>query len=90
MIYALVLIVIVTINNAPVLKPFKEKISLKNLIKMLKEALSKRKNAYKEQANIKDDDAAWNRIPSKIDMDAVLSVDVIQENGDEENKKEDK
>lgn len=76
LIYALILIVMVIFNNAPMFKPIKEKISFKHMGEILKENRKKR-NPEKEQANIKDDDAAWNRVPSKIDMDAVLSVDVM-------------
>lgn len=84
LIYALILIVMVIFNNAPVFKPFKEKISLRNITKLIK---AKKRNPIKEQADIKDDDAAWNRIPSKINMDAVLSVDVItNENDNKESK----
>ncbi len=79
LIYALILIVMVIFNNAPMFKPLKEKISFMHIGEALKENRKKR-NPEKEQANIKDDDAAWNRVPSKIDMDAVLSVDVMPKN----------
>lgn len=80
LIYALILIVMVIFNNAPALKPLKERLSFKNVTKKAKDNVVKNPNLTKEQANIKDDDAAWNRIPSKIDMKAVLSVDVIADN----------
>lgn len=89
LIYALILIVMVIFNNAPAFKPLKEKLSLKNITKTIKDK-KKEKNIEKEQANIKDDDAAWNRIPSKIDMDAVLSVDVITPENDKDSKKDSK
>ncbi len=89
LIYALILIVMVIFNNAPAFKPLKEKLSLKNITKTIKYK-KKEKNIEKEQANIKDDDAAWNRIPSKIDMDAVLSVDVITPENDKDSKKDSK
>lgn len=78
LIYALVLITIVTFNNAPALEPIKEKLSIKNFISSAAAGLKKRfkrQNEEKERANIKDDAAEWKRIPTKIDMDALLSMD---------------
>ncbi len=83
LIYALILIVMVIFNNAPVLKPIKEKLNFKNI-----KSVRRKKDIAKEQANIKDDAAAWHRIPSKIKVDAVLSLDVISEN-EKENEGED-
>lgn len=71
LIYAVVLIAIVLFNNAPVFSKFKEKISLTNL----KAKFIKRRNPEKEQSNIKDDASEWKNIPTKIKMDALLSVD---------------
>ena len=69
LIYALILIVMVIFNNAPALAPVKEKISPKaNLAKY-----RKRKPAPDE---IMDDAAEWNKIPTKIPMDELLSVDL--------------
>lgn len=62
-VYALLLVAIVIFSNAPALKPIKEKFSIRRLFKAKEET-------------IRDDDAAWNRIKSKIKMDEVLSVDV--------------
>ncbi len=64
-VYAIILIGIILFNNAPGLKNIKEKFSIGNLIK---------KNRAPEV--IKDDDAAWNRIESKIEMDELLSVEL--------------
>ena len=66
--YALILIVIVIYNNAPALKSFREKYSLKNLFARLKKA--------PDPALVHDDEHKWNRIPTKIEMDEVLSVDI--------------
>ena len=68
LIYAIILIVVVVFNNAPSLKPLKEKLSVKSLRK----AILRR---TKTDA-IYDDDAAWNRIDTKIDMDEVVSTDI--------------
>ena len=66
LIYALILIVIVIYNNAPKLKPFREKYNLKAFI-----------NRFKPHVPSKhrDDEAKWDRVPTKIKMDEVLSVD---------------
>ncbi len=67
LVYAVILIVVVIFNNAPALKPIKEKINVK--------AFSN-KIFKKKASTITDDDVAWNRIESKINMDELLSVDV--------------
>lgn len=67
LLYALILIVLVIYNNAPALKGFREKYSIKNLF-----ARFKRHNP----ANVKDDEAKWDRVPTKIEMNEVLSVDL--------------
>ncbi len=78
LIYAIILILMIIFNNAPALKPLKEKLSAFEE-DLFKKIVSIFKKHEKDPANINDDDAAWNRIPSKIDMDAILSVDVKNE-----------
>ena len=65
--YALILIVLVIYNNAPALKGFRGRYNIKNLIVRFK------KN---DPSNIRDDEAKWDRVPTKIKMDEVLSVDL--------------
>ncbi len=79
LIYAIVLIVIVTVNNAPAFEPIKNKLSLK---KFFDKIGAKRKTPEKVIADIKDDSAEWTQIPTKIDMDTVLSLDVKPEKED--------
>lgn len=69
LIYAIILIIFVIINNAPALKPFKEKFNLKALINWLT-------RSHRKPEKINGDDAQWNRIETKIQMDELLSVDV--------------
>ena len=88
LIYALILITIVIFNNAPALSEFKEKISPANILAAIKEKARIRR-AQHDPSNIKDDSAAWARIPSKIKTDAVLSTDIKPE-GDKPDKREDK
>ncbi len=67
--YALILVLIVIYNNAPALKNFREKYSLRKLF----EKLQRHGN---DPARVKDDAANWDVIPTKIPMDEVLSVDL--------------
>lgn len=67
LIYALILIVIVIYNNAPALRSFREKYNLKAFIgKFIPHVPSKNR----------DDEAKWDRVPTKIKMDEILSVDL--------------
>ena len=65
--YALILIVIVIYNNAPALKGFRERYNIKNLLKKLRMHDPARQNG---------DEAKWDRIPTKIEMNEILSVDL--------------
>lgn len=67
LLYALILIVLVIYNNAPALKGFREKYNIRKLFARF------RKHGPE---HIKDDEAKWDRVPTKIDMDEVLSVDL--------------
>ena len=69
LIYAIILIIVVIFSNAPALKPFREKFNVKALLHLITKA-------HKKPENIKDDDAEWNRIETKIQMDELLSIDV--------------
>lgn len=68
--YALVLILIVIYNNAPALKGFREKHNLKSFISKL---FKKKKE---DPSEIRDDEAKWDRVPTKINMDELLSMDI--------------
>ncbi len=66
--YALILIVIVIYNNAPALKGLREKFNIKNLSgKLFKHETDP---AYRN-----DDTAKWDKVPTKIAMDELISVD---------------
>ena len=69
LLYALILIGIVIYNNAPSLKSFRDKYNLGNLLKKL---LKK----HQDPAHVKDDEAKWDVVPTKISMDEILSVDL--------------
>ena len=81
--YALILVVIVIYNNAPILKNFREKYNPKALlIKLLK---IKQPESY-----VKDDEGAWDRIPTKISIDELLSTDIVVTESVQDPDKEDK
>lgn len=63
-VYAIVLIIAIMFNNAPVFKPLKDKLSFSN------------RSLKNNPSAIKDDDAEWNRIDTKIKMDEILTVDL--------------
>lgn len=68
LLYALILILLVIYNNAPALKGFRDKYSLQRLLhKLLK--------PKHDPAHRADDEAKWDRVPTKIDMNEVLSVE---------------
>lgn len=70
LIYAVVLILMVIYRNAPALKSFREKYNLGNLWRKI----FKPKHDPSKQC---DDSMRWDVVPTKIDMDEVLSTDVI-------------
>ena len=71
--YALVLILIVIYNNAPALKNFRDKYNLRNIFGKI----IKKKNDPSES---KSDTARWDVVPTKIEMNEVLSTDLVVNN----------
>ncbi len=70
LIYAVILIVLVIFNNAPSLKLLRDKYSIRNLIKKIQP------KKWNSADVVKDDEANWSRIPTKVKMDEILSTDV--------------
>lgn len=68
--YALILVLIVIYNNAPRLKGFREKYN----IKVLFNKIFKKKA---DPATVRDDEAKWDRVPTKINVDDLLSMDLV-------------
>ena len=66
LLYALILIVIVVYNNAPALKNVRERFTIANLLK----------NKNHDPSRQHDDEHKWDRVPTKIEMNEVLSVDL--------------
>ncbi|MDD6528149.1 MAG: branched-chain amino acid ABC transporter permease [Oscillospiraceae bacterium] len=71
LVYAIILIVFIIFNNAPKLQSLREKLSITRILHERKEK--------RNPASIKNDQAKWDKIPTKIRMDEVLSVDVTPE-----------
>ena len=78
LLYAAVLIVIVVYNNAPALKNFRDRYSLGALIE-------KRKLSRSDPGRIRDDKAKWDVVPTKIQMDEILSVDLLPQDRNHNN-----
>ena len=69
LLYAIILILIVTYNNAPALKSFRDRYNLAALIKKLS-----RKKV--DPSHRTDDNAKWDVVPTKIEMNEILSIDL--------------
>ena len=70
LVYALILIVVVLFNNAPALQKYRERFSFKHWLD---------ERARRKAETVVDDSVVWARVPSKIPMDEVLSVDLRTE-----------
>lgn len=69
-VYALILILIIIFSNAPAMKNFRETVNPKRWMKRKKPI---------DAGKIRNDGAAWDRVPTKINMDEVLSADARTE-----------
>ncbi len=69
LLYALVLIIIVVYNNAPALKGFRSKYNINALVtRIVKPKV--------DPSKINDDKAKWDVVPTKIEMNEILSTDL--------------
>ena len=83
--YALILIVLVIYNNAPALKGFREKYNFAALLKKIRLM-----GHHDDPSKRREDEAKWDRVPTKIEMNEVLSVDLQVNNyTPDKGKKED-
>lgn len=74
--YAIILILIVIYNNAPALKSFRDRYNLGVLIKKLL-------RSKHDPAKVTDDAAKWDVVPTKIEMNEILSIDVTPQDNNE-------
>ena len=65
--YALILIVLVIYNNAPALGNFRATYNFSAFFEKLKKH---------DPSRPRDDEAKWHRVPTKIEMNEILSVDI--------------
>ena len=70
LLYAVILVAIVIYNNAPALKTFRDQHSLGAMIE-------KWKRPHADPSHTRDDKAKWDVVPTKIQMDEILSVDLL-------------
>lgn len=70
LLYAVILIVIVVYNNAPKLKNFRDRHNLRVLVDKIVRLRS-------NPASVKDDQAKWDVVPTKIEMNEILSIDLV-------------
>ncbi len=82
LIYALILTLLVIYNNAPALKNFRSKYNLKNFWFKIKTAVLKvfAKKVKNDASDEVEFGADWSKVPTKIEMDAVLSTDLMPDN----------
>jgi branched-chain amino acid transport system permease protein len=85
LLYALILIVIVIYNNAPALKSFRDRYNFNTLVRKIF-------GHRHDPAKVKDDEAKWDVVPTKIEMNEILSIDItpqesVKNEGDGGNKK---
>jgi branched-chain amino acid transport system permease protein len=67
LLYAVILILIVVYNNAPALKSFRDRYNIGVLLKKIRRH---------DPSHVKDDAAKWDVVPTKIEMNEVLSIDL--------------
>ena len=70
LLYAVILILIVIYNNAPALKSFRDRFNFSRLMHKVF-----RRSA--DPSGVKDDAAKWDVVPTKIEMNEVLSIDLV-------------
>ena len=73
LIYALILIVIVIYNNAPALKSFRDTHNIGIYVRKIL-------RSKHDPASVKDDAAKWDVVPTKIEMNEILSIDMKPQN----------
>ena len=78
--YALILVALVIYNNAPKLKAFRDKYNFRNLFSFLCGKVRRlfcKKGAKAPDPSVeRSDKGDWSNIPTKIEMDAILSTDI--------------
>ncbi len=85
LIYALILILMVMYNNAPKLAPLRNRLSWRRLIDTV---MHKLRDKHEPTAHEPGSNVEWDRIPTKIPMDSILSTDLTPDHTFEADKPE--
>ena len=67
-------------NNAPALRGIREKVNIRSLIDFFTEKVLKKQEKTPEGGIDPPASASWDKIPTKIPMDAILSTDITPDN----------
>ena len=67
---------VIFVEQSPALKNFRDRYNLNNLLRKIFKSKD-------DPANVHDDAAKWDVVPTKIEMNEVLSVDVVPQNAKE-------
>jgi len=86
LIYALILILMVMWNNAPALRNLRERVNMRRFADWLHRLVLRRARKTPEGGVEPPTNAAWDKIPTKIPMDAVLSTDIKPDHSFEADK----
>ena len=87
LIYALILILMVMWNNAPKLAKWRERINIRRLTDWILKNILRHKKAP-EGGVEPPTNAAWDKIPTKIPMDSILSTDITPDHSFDPDKPE--
>ncbi len=88
LIYALILILMVMWNNAPALAKLRNKFNFRNLVQWVHVRVLRSKHNAPEGGIDPPTNAAWDKIPTKIPMDSILSTDITPDRSFESDKPE--
>lgn len=78
LIYAIILVVMVMWNNAPALRNIREKVNLHRFSEFIMSKMVKKKD--NDGGIDPPTNASWDKIPTKISMDAILTTDIVPDN----------
>ena len=88
LIYALILILMIMWNNAPALRGLRTRVNLHNFGVWIKKTVFRLTHKVPEGGEEPPTNASWDKIPTKIEMDAILSTDVVPDRSFEADKPE--
>ena len=88
LIYALILILMVMWNNAPKLASLRERFNLRTLTDWISKKILRMKHKTPEGGVEPPTNAAWDKIPTKIPMDSILSTDITPDHAFDPDKPE--